>query len=79
MKKPQLNPMNKFRKGQRVAVNFREGDADENWTGIGRFERHVKPNEPGLDYIDEPCAIVKTSPEDWGSLFPLRCISKPIK
>lgn len=69
----------KFRRGQRVSVDFQDGDTDENWTGIGKFVRYVKTNEPGLDYLTEHHAIVKTEPSDWGSVFPVRCISFPNK
>jgi len=67
----------KFLRGQKVFVDFSDGAADENWTGVGKFMRHVKPDEPGLEYLNEPSAIVKTSDDDWGSVFPLRCISFP--
>jgi len=67
----------KFRRGQKVSVDFIDGFADENWTGLGKFIRHVKPDEPGLEYLNEPSAIVKTSDDDCGSVFPLRCISFP--
>ena len=68
-------PVRKFRRGQRVSVDFRDRAQNENWTGIGKFVRYVKPDEAGLSYLTEPHAIVKTDPSDWGSAFPLRCIS----
>ncbi len=66
----------KFRRGQKVSVDFIDGVADENWTGLGKFIRHVKPDEPGLEYLNEPSAIVKTSDDDCGSVFPLRSVRR---
>ena len=63
-----------FRKGQKVYVDFQEGEDDENWTGLGEFIQYV-PLEVGYGYLKEPHAKVKTSEDDVGSVFPVRCLS----
>jgi len=69
----------KLRRGQNVYVDFRNGEPDENWIGIGKFVRHVRVGEPGLHYLSEPHIIVKVDSTDFGSVFPTRCISIPNK
>lgn len=65
-----------FRRGESVAVSFTEGSEDENWQGVGEFMRYIAQDEAGFSYLTEPHAMVRTSPCDAGSVFPVRCIQR---
>ena len=78
---PIVSPSQEMKNGAAVFVDWKDDSSDAgtsgdgSFSGKGEFVRHVTPGEVGLEYLGTvPHCLVKISPDDLGSVFPVSAV-----